>query len=196
MQPARLRLAFLSAALITVVAAVLAAVLDAVPASAAKVPAAGTAERTYQHRSHSNSYAQHSLYGAKSIPMTVNMQFGEIQELEAAFPANVLFKFGGSEDADVFLGSPVMSRALNRMLDAIQAYWLASGNSRRAEGWRDLYVLSKAKHHVGLIASYAPRHPKWASMTRREQLDWLQVIASPHRVDDAGAVFFEQILAN
>lgn len=127
--------------------------------------------------------------------MTVNMQFGDIQELEAAFRANVLFKFGGSEDADVFLGSPVMSLALNRMLDAIQAYWLESGNSRRAEGWRDLYVLSKAKRHVDLIASYAPRHPKWASMTRREQLDWLQVIASPYRVDDAGTAFFEQILA-
>jgi hypothetical protein len=31
-------------------------------------------------------------------------------------------------------------------------------------------------------------------MTRREQLDWLQVITSPYRLDNAGIVFFEQIL--
>jgi hypothetical protein len=75
------------------------------------------------------------------------------------------------------------------MLDAIQAYWLESGNSRRAEGWRQLYMFSNAKRHVDVIDSYAPRHPKWAMMTRREQLDWLQVIASPYRVDDAGLNF-------
>jgi hypothetical protein len=53
--------------------------------------------------------------------MTVNVQFGDIQELEAVFRANVLFKFSGSEDADVFLGSPVMAEALNRMLDERKA---------------------------------------------------------------------------
>jgi hypothetical protein len=126
--------------------------------------------------------------------MTVNMNFGDIQELETVFRANVLFKFSGSEDADVFLGSPVMSGALDRILDAIQEHWSTAGNSQRAESWRDLYVVSNIERHVDLISSCALRHPKWASMTRREQLEWLQVITSPYRLNDPGIVIFEQIL--
>jgi len=127
--------------------------------------------------------------------MTVDAQFAEVQELETAFRANVLFKFGGSEDADVFLGSPVMANALSRMLDAIQEHWSKAGNSRRAESWRDLYMVSKIERHVNLISSCAIRHPKWALMTRGEQLDWLRVIASPYRLDEPGVAFFEDILA-
>lgn len=126
--------------------------------------------------------------------MTVNVEFGDILQLETAFRAGVLFKFSGDLDADVFLGSPVMAEALNRMLGAIQEYWSAAGKPSKAERWRDLYVLSNAKRHVDVISSYAPRHPKWAAMTRREQLDWLQVIAAPYRLDDAGVALFERIL--
>jgi hypothetical protein len=126
--------------------------------------------------------------------MTVNMQFDSIQELETAFRANVLFKFSGSDDADVFLGSPVMAGALDRMLDTIQEHWLTAGNQRRAESWRDLYVVSRVERHAELISAYALRHPKWETMTRREQLEWLQVIASPYKMDDPGIAFFEQIL--
>lgn len=126
--------------------------------------------------------------------MTAIVQFGNIQELETAFRANVLFKFSGSEDADVFLGSPVMSRALDQMLDAIQEHWSTAGNQRRAESWRGWYVISKAERHVDLIASYAGRHPKWDAMTRREQLEWLQVIASPYSLDDSGVALFGRIL--
>ena len=128
--------------------------------------------------------------------MTVNVQFGDIQELETALRAGVLFKFSGTGDADVFLGSPVMARALDRMLNAIQDHWSAAGDQRRAESWRDLYVVSKAERHVPLISSCALSHPKWNTMTRREQLEWVQVIASPYRLDDPGIEFFEQILKN
>lgn len=31
-------------------------------------------------------------------------------------------------------------------------------------------------------------------MTRREQLDWLQVIAAPYRLDDAAVALFEGML--
>lgn len=129
----------------------------------------------------------------------VNMQFGDILELETAFGAGVLFKFSGSDAADIFLGSPVMAEALNRMLGAIQEYWSAAGKSRGKERWLDQFVVSNAKRdnyerHVELISSYAPRHPKWDAMTRREQLDWLQVIAAPYRLDDAGVALFEHIL--
>lgn len=129
----------------------------------------------------------------------VNIQFGDILELETAFGAGVLFKFSGDADAEIFLGSPVMAEALSRMLGAIQDYWTAAGNSRVAQRWRDLYVVSNAKRdnyerHIDLIASHAPSHPKWAEMTRREQLDWLQVIAAPYRLDDAGVALFERIL--
>lgn len=127
--------------------------------------------------------------------MTVNVQFEDIRELEAAFRANVLFKFSGSSDADVFLGSPVMAEALRRMLDAIEEYWSTAGNSRRAESWRDLYLVSKVERHVDLITAHALQHPKWASMVRQEQLEWLQVVAAPYRLDDAGVVFFESVLA-
>lgn len=126
--------------------------------------------------------------------MTVNMQFGDILQLETAFRAGILFKFSGDHDADVFLGSPVMAEALNRMLGAIQEYWSTAGIPLRAKERRDWYVLSKAQLYVDVIASYALRHPKWAAMTRREQLDWLQVIAAPYRLDDAGIVLFERIL--
>lgn len=126
--------------------------------------------------------------------MTVNMQFGDILQLETAFRAGVLFKFSGDHDADIFLGSPVMAEALGRMLGAIQEYWSAAGIPRKAESWRDLYVLSNAELHADVISSYALRHPKWAAMTRREQLDRLQVIAAPYRLDDAGVVLFERIL--
>jgi hypothetical protein len=129
-----------------------------------------------------------------SILMTASVQFGDIQELETAFRAAVLFKFGNSRDADVFLGSPVMARALTQMLNAIQEHWSSAGHPRRAESWRDLYAVSKAERHAVLIASYAPRHPKWDAMTRREQLEWLQVIASPYRLDDSGVALFESIL--
>jgi hypothetical protein len=129
----------------------------------------------------------------------VNMQFGDILQLETAFRAGVIFKFSGDADADIFLGSPIMAEALNRMLGAIQEYWFAAGNPRKAERWRDLYVVSNAKRDnykrlVDLITSYAPRHPVWAAMTRREQLDWLHVIAAPYRLDDAGVALFERIL--
>lgn len=129
----------------------------------------------------------------------VTMQLGEIIQLETVFRAGVLFKFSGDDEADIFLGSPVMAEALSRMLGAIQEYWSAAGNLRKAESWRDLYVVSNAKRanykdHMDLISSYAPRHPKWATMTRREQLDYLQVIAAPYRLDDAGVALFERIL--
>lgn len=124
--------------------------------------------------------------------MTVNMQFGDILQLETAFRAAVLFKFSGDHDANIFLGSPVMAEALNRMLGAIQEYWTAAGNPRRAEGWRDVY--SNAEHLADVISSEAPSHPKWTTMTRREQLDWLQVLAAPYRLDDAGVALFERIL--
>ena len=129
----------------------------------------------------------------------VNMQFGDILELETAFRAGVLFKFSGDYDADIFLGSPVMAEALSRMLGAIQEYWSAAGQSPRAQRWRDLYVVSNAKRDnyervVDLISSHAPRHPQWAAMTRREQLDWLQVLAAPYRLDDAGVALFERII--
>ena len=129
----------------------------------------------------------------------VNMQFGDILQLETAFRAGVIFKFSGDADADIFLGSPVMAEALSRMLGAIQEYWFAAGNPRKAEGWRDLYVVSNAKRDnyerlADVISSYAPSHPKWTTMTRREQLDWLQVIAAPYRLDEAGVALFERIL--
>ncbi len=131
----------------------------------------------------------YALCGAKSM---VNMQFGDILQLETAFRAGVLFKFSGEHDADIFLGSPVMAEALERMLGAIQEYWSAAGNPRKAEGWRDTY--SSAKHLADVISSRAPSHPQWATMTRREQLDWLQVIAAPYRLDSAAVVLFERIL--
>ena len=87
-----------------------------------------------------------------------------------------------------------MAEALSRMLGAIQEYWTAAGKTPRAESWRDLYVLSNAKIHADVISSYTLRHPKWAAMTRREQLDRLQVIAAPYRLDEAGIALFERIL--
>lgn len=126
--------------------------------------------------------------------MAASTQFGDVLELETAFRAAVLFKFGGSADADVFLGSPIMARALTRMLDAIQEYWTGAGHWRRAESWRDIYVVSAATRHVELIASYAPRHPEWAVLTRHEQLEWLQVIAAPYRLDGPSIALFESIL--
>lgn len=129
----------------------------------------------------------------------VNVQFEDILQLETAFRAGVIFKFSGDLDADIFLGSPVMAEALSRMLGAIQAYWVAAGKTPRAESWRELYVVSNAKRDnykrvADMISAYAPRHPQWAAITRREQLDWLQVIAAPYRLDDAGVALFEQIL--
>ena len=129
----------------------------------------------------------------------VNVQFGDILELETAFRAGVIFKFSGDADADIFLGSPVMAEALSRMLGAIQEYWSAAGKPRRAESWRDLYVVSNAKRDnyervADAISSEALSHPQWAAMTRREQLDLLQVIAAPYRLDDAGVALFERIL--
>lgn len=129
----------------------------------------------------------------------VNMQFGDILQLETAFRAGVLFKFSGDHDADVFLGSTVMAEALERMLGAIQEYWSAAGKRPRAERWRDLYVVSNAKRDnyerlIDVISSEALGHPQWAAMTRREQLDLLQVIAAPYRLDNAGVMLFEGIL--
>jgi hypothetical protein len=124
----------------------------------------------------------------------VNMQFGDILQLETAFRAGVMFKFSGDLDAYIFMESPVMAEALNRMLDAIQEYWSAAGKRPQAERWRDLYVLSNATLYADEISAYADRHPQWAAMTRREQLDRLQVIAAPYRLDDAGIALFERIL--
>lgn len=124
----------------------------------------------------------------------VNVQFGNILQLETAFRAGILFKFSGDHDADIFLGSPIMAEALNRMLGAMQEYWSAAGNPRKAESLRDWYVLSKASLFADVISSEALSHPKWTAMTRREQLDWLQVIAAPYRLDEAGVAFFERIL--
>lgn len=124
--------------------------------------------------------------------MTVNVQFGDILQLETAFRAGVIFKFSGDYDANIFLGSPIMAEALNRMLGAIQEYWFAAGNLRKAEGWRNTY--SSAAHLASVISSYASRDPEWATLTRREQLEWLQVFAAPYRLDDAGVALFEGIL--
>lgn len=90
----------------------------------------------------------------------VNVQFGDILQLETAFRAGVLFKFSGDHDADDFLGSPVMAEALSRMLGAIQEHWKAVGKAPRAKSWRDLYVLSNATLFADVISSDAVRHPK------------------------------------
>jgi hypothetical protein len=126
--------------------------------------------------------------------MVANLQFDDIQELEAAFRATVIFKFGGSRDSDVFLGSPVFARALTQMLDAIEEYWSSAGDLRRADSWRKIYVISKAERHVDLIAAYAPRHPEWESITRHEQLEWLSILSAPYKIDDPGVALFESIL--
>jgi len=97
----------------------------------------------------------------------VNVQFGNILQLETAFRAGILFKFSGDHDADIFLGSPIMAEALNRMLGAMQEYWSAAGNPRKAESLRDWYVLSKASLFADVISSEALSHPKWTAMTRR-----------------------------
>jgi hypothetical protein len=128
--------------------------------------------------------------------MTVNAQFGSIQELETAFRAIVLFKFSGSGDADVYLGSPVMANAATGMLESIQAHWISAEDSRRAEGWRDLYLVSNAERHVEIISSCAIRHPKWASLSRQERLDWIQIIAAPYRLDEAGLEFFHALIGD
>jgi hypothetical protein len=94
----------------------------------------------------------------------------------------------------VYLGSPVMANAANKMLESIQDHWVSTGDSRRAESWRDLYLVSNAERHVELISSCAIRHPKWASMSRQERLDWLQVIAAPYCLDEAGLGFFESLI--
>jgi hypothetical protein len=115
--------------------------------------------------------------------MTASVQFSGIQELETALRALVLFKFSGANDADIYVGSPVMAGAMNSMLAAIENYWMSSGNSKRAEAWRDLYVLSNAEHRTEAIKAYAARHPKWNSMNRDEKVSWLKVIAAPYALD-------------
>jgi hypothetical protein len=92
--------------------------------------------------------------------VTAKVGFGGIQELEAVFRSLVLFKFSGSDDADVYLGSPVMANAATGMLNSIETYWRSVGDIKRADMWRNLYRLSNAKQHENLISSYLVRHPK------------------------------------
>ena len=111
--------------------------------------------------------------------MDATVDFGDIQGLETAFRALVIFKFSGDDDANVFLGSPVMADAVNRMLAAIEEYWVAAENQKRADDWRDLYILSNVKRHRDLISLYLPSHNNWSNLSRFERLEWLRVIASP-----------------
>lgn len=126
--------------------------------------------------------------------MTVHAKFETIQELETAFRALVIFKFGGTADADVYLGSPVMARAAETLLRSIVDYWTETGDGGRAAEWRELYRISNVRHRVDPISAYARRHPKWATLSRQERLDWLRIIAAPYRLDDAGIAYFDSLL--
>lgn len=126
--------------------------------------------------------------------MTITADFDDIQELETSFRALVLFKFSGSRDADVYVGSPLMANATSRILRSIEAYWTSVGQEGRAESWRNLYRLSNAKRHFDLISAYATRHPKWPALSRDERLGWLEIIAAPYQLDESGLTFFDSLL--
>ncbi|WP_441251078.1 hypothetical protein [Kitasatospora sp. McL0602] len=121
-------------------------------------------------------------------------QFNTVQELETALRALVVFKFGGEEEADVYLGSPVLANAMNSLLAAVETYWISAGDQARADRWRELYRISKAERHVAMLSSYAVTHPKWRTMSAAERLDWLKVLAAPYRIDDEGLPLFAALI--
>jgi hypothetical protein len=120
--------------------------------------------------------------------------FETLLELETAFQAMVLFKFGGSERADIFVGSPVMASALETMLSAIEDGWGEAGYAGKASQWRDWATLSRSVGEHEQIAAYLVRHPEWDSMSRAEKLDWLRVVAAPYRLDDDGVARFDSLI--
>jgi hypothetical protein len=130
----------------------------------------------------------------ESVLMDAAVDVGDIQALETAFRALVIFKFSGVDDSNAFLGSPVMASAASRMLAAIREYWVAAGNRKRADEWRDLYVLSNAKRHKGLISLYLPSHSNWRNLSMREKIEWLEVIASPYCRNDEGVAMFDNVI--
>ncbi|MFI7001150.1 hypothetical protein [Nocardia sp. NPDC050175] len=123
------------------------------------------------------------------------VRFDTLWELEVAFRAMATFKFSGSEDADIFMGSPIMASALEKMLSAIADGWDQEGYAGKATNWRDWYALSSAgERQVERISAYLPQHPEWESMSRVERFEWLRIVAAPYRLDDGGIARLESVI--
>ena len=106
------------------------------------------------------------------------------QETETLLRAAVLFKFGGMEEAEPFVGSPVYAQALRRLLEAVTGSTAEVGDTRHAEGWRSTYRLSRHHDRWDFVAAYAARHPQWAVMGPEERRAWIDVVASPYWLED------------
>lgn len=125
---------------------------------------------------------------------TESVQFGTILELETTLRAVVLFKFGGSDEADIYLGSPILAAAASALLASIEHHWKVVGNHRRADDWHNLYQAANLGPRADRIAAEAPRHPMWATMSRSARVEWLQLLAAPYRLDEQSLGPFETLI--
>ncbi|MEU7144456.1 hypothetical protein ABZ942_33780 [Nocardia sp. NPDC046473] len=140
-------------------------------------------------------YPQVEMLAARGGGLTMEtVRFDSLLEIETAFRAMVMFKFSGSGEAEIFLGSPVMASALESMLAAIVDGWNAAGYAGKATGWRDWYALSHVKSRDEQISKYLVTHPKWGSLSRTDRLDWLRVVAAPYWLDEAGVARFDPLI--
>ncbi|MEU1941783.1 hypothetical protein ABZ554_04805 [Streptomyces sp. NPDC020125] len=105
---------------------------------------------------------------------------GSQRENETLLRAAVLFKFGGTPDADIYLGSPPLAAALHRLLQSVVQAATQAGGTKEAEGWRRTYRLAGHAERWNTVAAYAARHPRWDSLGSQERRDWIDVIASPY----------------
>ncbi|MEV7467304.1 hypothetical protein AB0O20_12515 [Streptomyces kronopolitis] len=116
------------------------------------------------------------------------IEFGSKGEVEALLRASVTFKFQGSEESDIFAGSPIHSKALQSLLASlVEAEGPAAGLV-----WKDTYRLSGHAERWNFVAKYAARHPRWNSLSDHERVTWIETVAAPYEVTEADAAELQE----
>ncbi len=116
--------------------------------------------------------------------MSELVEFGDWAEVDALIRACTVFKFSDLEEADIFAGSPVFSRALSHLLESYCAGLEDQGRTGPAHRQREWFKLANRPQRWDTIARHAARHPKWNSLSSTDRAEWIASVSAPFQVDN------------
>ncbi|WP_037577627.1 hypothetical protein [Phaeacidiphilus oryzae] len=112
------------------------------------------------------------------------LEFDDLAQVESLLKASITFKFDGTEEAQIFVMSPIYGAALGRLRDGLFDAMRSGGESGKIERVSAWYRLSHHTHRWHFVVRSAKAHPKWGVMDAAERREWVEVVASPFTVDD------------
>jgi hypothetical protein len=112
------------------------------------------------------------------------LEFDDLAQVESLLKASITFKFDGTEEAQIFVMSPIYGAALGRLRDGLFEAMRSGSEADKVKRVSAWYRLGHHTHRWQFVARSARMHPKWSGMDPAERREWVETVASPFTVDD------------